>query len=144
MSVSSIAVPSDPKRDARAMELVDSVGSWPRYTLKVAWGGFEAGTVFRRAYGSNGARYLVNAVACQCPDYQQRGAVCKHIRAFVLWTARQAATSRPAPRLTAEDLFPKCRTCSDLVDRRGESCYRCASDEAHRLEIARRRELVTA
>src|SRR3712207_8564759 len=33
---------------------------------------------FRRAYGSSGERYLVNAVACQCPDYQQAGNICKH------------------------------------------------------------------
>ena len=68
MAISSIAVPPDPARDARAAALIDRVGTWPRYTLKVAWGAFEAGTVFRRATGSNGARYLVNAVACECPD----------------------------------------------------------------------------
>ena len=70
MAVQSIAVPPDAERDARARVLVDQVGAWPRHTLKVAWGSFEAGTVFRRAYGSKGARYLVNAVACECPDYQ--------------------------------------------------------------------------
>jgi hypothetical protein len=71
MAVSSIAVPPDPQRDARACALVDQVPTWPRHTLKVAWGSFEAGTVFRRAPASSGPRrYLVNAVACECPDYQ--------------------------------------------------------------------------
>jgi hypothetical protein len=70
MAVSSIAVPPDTARDARARELAPLVGTWPRHTLKVAWGSLEAGTTFRRATGSNGARYLVNAVACECPDYQ--------------------------------------------------------------------------
>ncbi len=92
MAVSSIAVPPDPARDARAAALVDQVGTWPKHTLKVPWGAFEAGTVFRRAPGSNGARYLVNAVACECPDYQRNGAICKHVRAVVLWEQQ-----RPAP-----------------------------------------------
>ena len=90
MAVSSIAVPPDSKRDARARVLAGHVGSWPRFVLKQPWGGFEAGTTFRRATGSNGARYLVNAVACQCPDYAERGNICKHVRAYVLWEDRQA------------------------------------------------------
>ena len=68
MAVASIAVPPDPARDARARELLRLVATWPKHTLKVAWGSFEAGTVFRRATGSNGARYLVNAVACDGGD----------------------------------------------------------------------------
>jgi len=91
MAVSSIAVPSDPKRDARALDLVPLVASWPRHTLKVDWGSFEAGTTFRRATGSRGARYLVNAVACECPDYQQSENICKHVRAVVLFEQRQDA-----------------------------------------------------
>jgi hypothetical protein len=74
MAVSSIAVPPDPKRDARARELAPLVGTWPRHTLRQAWGAFEAGTTFRRTPASGGTRrYLVNAVACECPDYQQGG-----------------------------------------------------------------------
>jgi len=79
MAVTSIAVPPDAKRDERARALAPFVGSWPKHTLKVAWGTFEVGTVFRRATGSHGERYLVNAVACQCKDYQEAGNVCKHV-----------------------------------------------------------------
>src|SRR5436190_2103530 len=103
MALASIAVPPDPKRDARARELVDSVPTWPLYTLNQPFGSFETGTVFRRAYGSNGARYLVNAVACECPDYAEWGRICKHIRAAVLWEARQAQPA-PASRPTYADL----------------------------------------
>src|SRR4051812_19790412 len=107
MAVSSIAVPPDAKRDARARALVASVPTWPLWTLKQPWGSFEAGTVFRRAYGSNGERYLVNSVACECPDYQSAGNICKHIRAIVLWEARQQPATVPAPkaRPTYDDLY---------------------------------------
>ena len=141
MAVQSIAIPPDPARDARAAALVGQVGTWPKHTLKVAWGAFPAGTVFRRAYGSNDARYLVNAVACECPDYQQAGMICKHVRAVVLFEQRQ----QPAPKERASyaDLFAACSAgCGELVERKGEACYRCASGEAHRLEMARKRELV--
>ena len=143
MAVSSIAVPPDPARDARARALVDQVPMWPRHTLKVAWGSFEAGTVFRRATGSNGARYLVNAVACECPDYQQAGSICKHVRAVVLFEQRQQRAPASKKRAAYADLFAACSAgCGELVERKGETCYRCTSDEAHRLEMARKRELV--
>ena len=141
MAVQSIAVPPDPARDARALALVDQVPTWPRHTLKVAWGAFEAGTTFRRAYGSNGARYLVNAVACECPDYQQGGYICKHVRAVVLFEQRQ----QPAPKKRAShaDLFAACAAgCGELVERKGETCYRCTSEQVHRAEMARKCELV--
>jgi hypothetical protein len=144
MAVSSIAVPPDAKRDARARELAPLVGTWPRHTPKVAWGSFEAGTTFRRATGSRGARYLVNAIACQCADYQQAGHICKHIRAVVLWEASQ----QPAPKQRTaldrlHDLFPPCVAgCGELVERKGERCYPCLSAETRRLDMARKRELV--
>ena len=138
MAVSSIAVPPDPARDARAAALVNQVGTWPRHTLKVAWGAFEAGTVFRRATGSNGTRYLVNAVACECPDYQQAGNICKHVRAVVLFEAEAAhfkaevdAALGPVPKRRASyaDLFPACRDCGDLVDGYHDGrCRRCGED----------------
>lgn len=136
MALSSIAVPADPKRDARARELVPFVASWPRHTLKVQWESFEAGTTFRRATGSHGARYLVNAVACECPDYQQAGHVCKHVRAVVLWEAEQARVDAeiervlgPAPLKTYADLYPACKTgCGDVSETRDGYCERCASD----------------
>ena len=143
MAVSSTAVPPDPARDARALSLVDQVGTWPKHTLRQSRGAFPAGTVFRRAPSSRDdrARYLVNAVACQCPDYQQGGNICKHVCAVVLFEQRQQPT--PKRRASYEDLFAACAAgCGELVERKGEICYRCASDEAHRLEVARKRELV--
>ena len=91
MAVSEIRIPRDERRDAKARELAPLVGTWPKHTLRQDWGSFPAGTVFRRATGSNGEKYLVNAVACQCPDYQQRDNICKHVRAYVLWETRQQA-----------------------------------------------------
>src|SRR5215211_4880261 len=123
MAVQSIAVPPDAKRDAKAAPLAPLVGSWPKHTLKVAWGSFEAGTVFRRATGSHGERYLVNNVACECPDYQRfGGAICKHIRAVLLWEEQQARFDAEVERVLGpagtryEDLFPTCRDCGDLPD----------------------------
>ena len=54
------------------------------------------------------------------------------------------ARAPEAPEALAYDaLYPACAGgCGDLVDRRGESCYRCASDEARRLEMAARRDPV--
>jgi hypothetical protein len=142
MAVSSIAVPPDEKRDARARDLVPLVGSWPRHTLKVAWGSFEAGTTFRRATGANGARYLVNAVACECPDYQQAGFICKHVRAVVLWEQQQA----PAPRILRqryEDIFPAC-PCGDIAEGKDGLCSRCASERAWRQRRESARQHVAA
>ena len=95
MAVCSIAVPPDPRATPAPLALVDRVPTWPRHTLKQPWGSFEAGTAFRRATGSSGARYLVNAVACSCPDYQQHGHICKHVRAVVLFEARQQPAVAP-------------------------------------------------
>jgi len=144
MALSSIPVPPDAKRDKRARELVDQVGSWPLFTLKQPYGSFPAGTVFRRAPSSRKPRagerpvtYLVNSVACQCPDYEQGGHVCKHVRAVVLWEQAQARFDAqvervlgPAPkaRPSYADIFPGCRDCGDLADGRDGYCDRCASD----------------
>jgi hypothetical protein len=129
MAVHSIPVPPDPARDRRAAALADQVPTWPRFTLKRPYGAFPAGTVFRRAPSSagNGTRYLVNDVVCECPDYQHNGAICKHIRAVVLFEQRQAA---PAPkRASYADLFPPCKSgCGDLSETRDGYCDRCASD----------------
>jgi hypothetical protein len=130
MAVASIAVPPDPARDARAAALAPSVGSWPRFTLKRPYGAFPAGTVFRRAPSSvgDGTRYLVNEVACSCPDYQHNGAICKHIRALVLFEQQQTATV-PTPRARYEDLFPACKSgCGEVAEARDGYCDRCASD----------------
>jgi hypothetical protein len=114
MALSQISIPADPSRDGRARALVPYVASWPKHTLKVAWGSFEAGTIFRRAPGSHGERYLVNSVACECPDYQQNQNICKHVRAIVLWEAGLFSTAKYLKKY--EDLVPaECdvRSCTD-------------------------------
>lgn len=128
MALASIVIPPDRARDMRAAALSKHVGEWPKYTLKVAWGDFEAGTIFRRAAGSNGERYLVNAVACQCVDYAERGNVCKHIRAVVRFEHDQAAARiRPLYQRFA-DLYPSC-PCGDLTDGGADGlCFVCASN----------------
>src|SRR3954452_8127375 len=139
MALASIAVPADPKRDARARELVASVPTWPLFTLKQPFGSFEAGTVFRRAYGSDGARYLVNAVACQCPVYAEWGHICKHVRAVVLWEQRQvqATTVVPPAGASYDALYPTCRGgCGHVSDPRDGFCNRCASDREHQQRMA--------
>jgi mRNA-degrading endonuclease toxin of MazEF toxin-antitoxin module len=100
-----IIVHPDPKRDARASALVSQVQSWPKHILKVQWGAFDAGTLFRRAPSCTtpGTCYLVNEVACECHDYQQAGNVCKHVRAVRMEAeaAREAVGYRPLDRLNA-------------------------------------------
>ena len=79
-------VPPDAKRDAAAAVLAATAQTWPKVTLKQAYGAFPAGTVLRRApsCSGNGTHYLVNAVVCECADYQRAGNVCKHVRAIRL------------------------------------------------------------
>src|SRR5215213_555545 len=122
MAVASIAVPPDSRRDTRTRDLLDQVGSWPLFVLKQPYGAFPAGTVFRRAPSSkgDGTYYLVNAVACRCPDYQQWGHICKHGWAVALFEQRQAqpaATARPS----YTDLIPAC-PCGDVADARDGLC----------------------
>ena len=146
MAVHSIAVPPDPRRDARAAALVDSVGSWPLFVLRQPYGAFPAGTVFRRGPSSrgDGTTYKVNAVACECLDYQQAGNICKHVRAVVLWEQKVAAEAAgitrvlgPAPKASYADLFPACRDCGDeLADGLDGRFSKCASD----LEWQQRRD----
>ena len=139
MAVSSIAVPPDAKRDARARELVAHVATWPLFTLKQPHGSFPVGSQFRQATGSHGERYLANAVVCECCDYD-RGNVCKHIRAVVLWEAGQEPA--PAPRSRYEALFEGCLDCGDLADGLDGRCSKCASDREDQQRMAARRELV--
>jgi hypothetical protein len=134
----------DPKRDADAAKLAADGATWPVYTLKRDHGAFEAGTVF---YGvpsrSNPKhRWLANGVACRCPDYQQRGAMCAHLRAVRLHEAREqqegsASSADPTPATRYDTLYPPCAAgCGDIVDRAGESCLGCGSERAYQQRIA--------
>ena len=137
MAVASIAVPPDPKRDARARELVAKVATWPVFTLKQPHGDFPVGSQFRQATGSRGEKYLVNAVVCECADYE-RGNVCKHIRAVVAFEQRQQPKALPS----YSDLFDACRDCGDLADGLDGRCDRCASDREWQQRRVGQRELV--
>jgi SWIM zinc finger len=97
MTVSSIA--HDPKRDAAAALLAETAQAWPVVTLRKPHGAFPVGTRFYAVPSSTpGAAYLANLKVCQCPDYQQRGAICKHVRAVALFEAQQeGAGSLPDP-----------------------------------------------
>jgi hypothetical protein len=148
MALSTIAVPPDAKRDARARALATQVAVWPLFTLNQPHGSFPIGSQFRQATGSHGEKYLVNAVVCECVDYTS-GHICKHIRAVVLWEARQQPVAQPAPapkaRPSYDQLYPACAGgCGDLVEKNGQRCYACASDETRRLDQIAKRETVAA
>lgn len=145
MAVSSIVITPDAARDAKARILAPQVGSWPKHTLKQPHGSFEAGTVFRRATGSNGERYLVNSVACQCPDYVKAENVCKHIRAVALWEQEQeidAAIAEAFVRLVDMRIaFPPCAAGCGAITEGSAFCDDCSAKRARdeRMAAARRR-----
>lgn len=87
----------------------------------------------------------IDGTGCTCLGFQRRGLCTHQIAARALYERQAPPASQPAPaaRLSYEDLVPACASgCGDVVDRKGESCYRCASDKARRLDLAARRELV--
>lgn len=91
--IDTIMIQPDEKRDALAVEIARTGHLWHIVTLKVTHGAFPPGSVFYAVPSSaEGASYLTNRVYCSCPDYKR--AVCKHIRAVVLFTEQRVA--RPA------------------------------------------------
>ena len=112
MAVDSIAIAPDPKRDAAARKLLPLVKTWSIVTLRQAYGSFPAGTVFRTAPASKPflrdgrlvTHYLVNTVACDCPDYEQWQHVCKHIRAYTLFRRQNAEATATAQTTYHEQL----------------------------------------
>jgi len=101
------------------------------------------------ASATSGHVYAVRADAagCGCPWYTRMGRQCAHMLALELAATEDELAEQPAPspkkRASYADLFAACAAgCGELVERKGEACYRCASGEAHRLEMARKRELV--
>lgn len=89
MALSTIPIPPDPKRDARARELMQTIHLWPVETLRRDWEAFKKGDQF--FVTPNG--YRVNAVACECPDYQLGENICKHVRAAAMYLDRHAGSS---------------------------------------------------
>jgi hypothetical protein len=67
---------------------------------------------------ARGARYLVNAIACECPDYQQAGNICKNVRAVVLFEAGQQSPDlrRPVPGLQGRVRRPRGRPRRPLLE----------------------------
>jgi hypothetical protein len=125
VAVASIAVPPDPRRDALARELATAAHTWPIITLKRAHGSFDAGTTFRRCPGSRGATYLVNTVACECPDYQRSQNICKHVRAMVIFEA-----GRQQPPATPTTIWKPCAgRCGELLApaHLGRFCNACTA-----------------
>jgi hypothetical protein len=129
----------DPKRDADAAVLAEQAITWPVVTLKRAFGAFPVGSIF---YGvpsrsKPGARYLANALACQCPDYQRRGAMCAHVRAVRLFeqTRQQAEGS-------ADQADPT--TDLGLATDDEINAHMASSAATFRQDEARRRRLITS
>lgn len=100
MALASIPIPPDPKRDAKARELLATIHTWNTVTLKQDWNAFKKGD--QALQTPNG--YRVNAVWCECPDYATWGNICKHVRAVCLKDAQQ--TTKPRP--TYDALYPPC------------------------------------
>ena len=112
MVVNTIAAPPEPRRDAAARKLLPFVKTWAIVTLRQAYGVFPAGTVLRAAPSSNldengqpKRHYLANNLVCQCPDYELRGHVCKHVRAILLY--EESLKAAPKPK-SYRDLFGVC------------------------------------
>jgi hypothetical protein len=90
--------------------------------------------------GRSGHVYTVRADAagCSCPWYVRTGQRCSHMLALELSEPRPAPAPTPK-RSRYEDLFPACAGgCGELVERKGERCYRCVSSEVHRLDVEAR------
>jgi hypothetical protein len=105
-------VAPDAKRDAAAAVLAATAYAWPTVTLKQPFGAFPIGSRFYGVPSSkDGVHYLANDQACQCPDYQKNGMVCKHVRAVRL------------ADVTHDDLADECAIEQHLVDL--VSCRRC-------------------
>jgi hypothetical protein len=146
MALSSIMVPPDTKRDAKARELVTQVKTWHVGTLNQPWGAFEAGTVYRIT--RNGHR--CNTVRCSCDDYRS-GHICKHVRALVLWEQEQARIDveidEAIGAVSWSDLrasMPGCiNGCGQLSTGRDGRCDDCGAriEREQRLAAGRRKML---
>lgn len=104
MALSQISIPADAVRDQKAAELAKTAHVWPVVTLRKPWGSFNVGDQFRVT--PNG--YRVNAVVCECEDYQRFHNICKHIRAIVLLEQRPTPTRIRVYHQKYSALFPEC------------------------------------
>ena len=82
----TITIATADPRTLRALEVLATADRWTKAHRK------EDGRPFFVIPGSQGRVYWTDTHDCTCPDYQRRGpAVCKHIIAVRLWTAREKA-----------------------------------------------------
>jgi len=131
-----------PATRRRADQLLQHAERWARGTRKSDGLAFVTFT----SSSKSGGLYFASVAGCSCPGYLHRGVCCHQLAVAedADRRARQVASviherTRPTPRLTYEDLVPACAGgCGDVVERRGERCYRCLSDETRRLELATR------
>ena len=89
----TITVSTADPRSLKALALLEGAGRWTTGHRK------EDGRPFFVIPGSQGRVYWTDTHDCTCPDYQQRRAVCKHVIAVRLWTAREKGRAAGRPRL---------------------------------------------
>ena len=89
----TITIDTAEPRTLRALEVLATAERWTKAHRK------EDGRPFFVIRGSQGRVYWTDTHDCTCPDYQQRRAVCKHVIAVRLWTAREKARAAQRPRL---------------------------------------------
>lgn len=95
--------------------------------------------------GNSGRVYMVRADGrgCGCLHSQRAATPCSHRIAVDLAALEDelresAATSTVVPLMTNRELYPGCAAgCGELVERRGERCYPCLSNETRRLSVGR-------
>jgi hypothetical protein len=88
----TIELSSTDRRDGKALALFAKWESWQQ-------GHTRDGRSFFAIPGSQpNLFHMADCRECSCPDFQQRGATCKHIRACRLWMAAYR-TGAVAPKL---------------------------------------------
>jgi SWIM zinc finger len=87
----TITVSTADPRSCKALALLESADTWLKIRRK------SDGVKFYVIPGSAGHVYWTNCGECSCPDFQHRGAECKHITAVKLYWA-QVQAERPARR----------------------------------------------
>ena len=89
----TITIDTADPRTLRALEVLATSDRWTKAHRK------DDGRPFFVIPGSNGRVYWTDTHDCTCPDYQHRGpAVCKHIIAVRLWTAREKGRAQQQRR----------------------------------------------
>ena len=88
----TITVSTDDPRSLKALEVLAIAHHWTRAHRK------DDRRPFFVIPGSQGRVHWTDTHDCTCPDHQQRRAVCKHVIAVRLWTAREKGRAQQQPR----------------------------------------------